>query len=179
MQRRAFLAATGVAATAALAGCSGGDSDDNGGDDGSGDGTDADGGDDGSGEDDGNSPPDYDAQAAVEVLRSYITAPDIETARSYLHTSSPVEPSTVGEVVEQSYTVLEENVSRERAGELLGSLPDMTEADIDAVAEGVVVVIEGDLLFELQGTETEDIQNWVVAREGGEWKVVARAVGLD
>jgi len=178
MQRRAFLAATGVAATAALAGCSGGDSGDNG-DDGTDDGGDADGGDEGSGDDGTDSTPDYDAQAAVETLRSYITAPDIETARSYLHTNSPVEPSTVGQVVEQSYTVLEENIDRERAGELLGSLPDMTAADIDAVAEGVVVVIEGDLLFELQGTETEDVQQWVVAREGGEWKVVARAVGLN
>jgi hypothetical protein len=178
MQRRAFLAATGVTTTMALAGCSGGGGSDDGDDSSNGDSSGDDTGtaDDGSDGGDDSSGPDYDTEAAVQALRSYITAEELSTARNLLHTRSTAEPSTVGEIVEQEYSVLEENISRERLGELLSPIDDLDDSDLDAIAEGVVLLVEASVTFEFRGEETSDTQQWVLARENGEWKVVERAI---
>lgn len=178
MQRREFFAVLGATATVTLAGCLGGDdgSDDDSADGSSDDGSDDSEPEDGS-EDDGETVPDYDADAAIETLRTYVNAQELETAQDLLHSSSTAEPSTVGEIVEQEYEALEENIDRDRLAELIGQVEGIDESALDAIAEGVVVVIEADVVLEFGGEQTEDVQQWVLARENGEWRVVERAIG--
>lgn len=190
MQRREFLAVTGGTATVALAGCLGGgdgdDSTDNGDDEDSTDdssaGDDAangsDDGDTADDSDDGDSVPDYNTDEAIATLREYINAGDLETARGLLHSNSTAEPSTVGEVIEEEYAVLEENIGRERLATLAAS-DDLTAEDFDAIAEGVVVVLEADVVFEYAGSETSTVSDWLVATENGEWRVVERATDIE
>jgi hypothetical protein len=179
MQRRELLVATGGIATAALAGCSGGGGSDDGDDGSDDDGSSGDGnspGDDNSDSGGDGSTPDYDTEEAIQTLRSYITAEDLSTARNLLHTRSTLEVTTAGEVVEQEYSVLEENVERERVAELLEAVDDLDESDLDAIAEGVVLLIEADLTFEIRDQQTSDTQQFVLATENSEWRIVDRAV---
>lgn len=182
MQRREFLVATGGIATAALAGCSGGGGSDDGengsGDDGSGGDENSSGDDNSDGGADGSTP-DYDTEKAIQALRSYLTADEQSTARNLLHTRSTVDVTTAGEVVEQEYSVLEENVDRERVGELLEATADLDEADLDAIAEGIVLLVEVDITYDFLGEETSDTQQFVLATENGEWRIVDRAVLSD
>lgn len=212
MQRREVLAALGITATAALAGCSGGgDGSDNESSDGTGngsgdDGSETDNGDetgdsngdetgdesgDETGDDNGDDEdavPEYDIQEAIDALSDYIGAQELDTAESLRHSESSAQPTTLdelgAEIIQEDYTVLEENIDAARVEQLLGELESIDQGAIDTISQGVVVVIEATFVINFGDPDEEDsndqsTQQWVLATENGEWRIVEQALGLN
>lgn len=151
MYRRPVLATLGATATLLLAGCLGDGDDDDDADDGA---------------------PDRDAAAIVEA---YYESDDPDEIAGWRHEESTMAAATADARrvtnPEPDPEVIERNLDREAIADFVENLSD---DGIDMVAERENALVEADVnVIDPDTGETgQDVETWLVAREGDNWVLV-------
>lgn len=174
MDRRSYLAAIGSLGITGIAGCFGEDGDD--GDDGASNGDDPI--DDSNGDDDASTGPDADPVETIDAFLEAAVAEDVDALDELLHGSSPLrellaaqgppEFDGVDDVERGETELVVEDASTDDVLGLEGASFFVDRDDLETVvADEAVVVVE----TELETSAALEADTWVLATEGGEWRV--------